>query len=60
MVQIIRAGSAPNELTQKFELSPEAFHQSAARLDLEGIRREFGFTSEQIMELRELRRKLKR
>jgi transposase len=59
MVELVRAGRTPEELSREFEPSAGAIRKWVEQMDLdEGVRSD-GLTSEERRELRELRRENK-
>jgi len=56
MVDLVRAGRTPEELSREFEPSAQAIRNWVRRSDLEEGRRDDGLKSAELEELRRLRR----
>ena len=59
MVELVRAGRTPHELSKEFEPSSEAIRNWVRQADRDEGRREDGLTTEEREELRRLRRENK-
>jgi transposase len=59
MVELVRAGRTPEELSREFEPSAQAIRNWVKQADLDDGRREDGLTTEERQELRRLRRENK-
>lgn len=60
MVELVRAGRGPEELSKEFEPSAQTIRNWVCRADLDGGRRSDGLTSEEKEELRRLRHENRR
>ena len=60
MVELVRSGRTPAELSREFELSAQAIRGWVAQADVDEGRRSDGTTSEEREELRRLRRENRR
>ena len=60
MVELVRAGRTPEELSKEFEPSAQAIRNWVRQADLDEGRRQDGLTSEERSEVRQLRREVKR
>jgi transposase len=56
MVELVRAGRSPGELSEKFEPSAQAIRNWVKQADLDEGRREDGLTTDEREEIRRLRR----
>jgi transposase len=56
MIELVRSGRAPEELTKEFEPTAQTIRNWVAQTDRDEGRREDGLTSEEREELRRLRR----
>lgn len=56
MVELVRAGREPEELSREYEPSAQAIRNWVAQAERDGGRREDGLTTEEREELRRLRR----
>ena len=59
MVELVRAGRTPGELSRKFEPSAQAIRNWVKQADLDEGRREDGLTTDEREEIRRLRRENK-
>ena len=59
MVELVRAGRTPEELSREFEPTAQTIHNWVKRLDLDEGRRADGLTSTEREEVRRLRREVK-
>jgi transposase len=59
MVELVRAGRTPEELSKEFEPSAQAIRNWVRRVDLDEGRRGDGVTSAEQEELRRLRREVR-
>jgi transposase len=59
MVELVRAGRTPGELSREFECSAQAIRNWVRQSDRDEGRREDGLTSEEREELRRLRREVR-
>lgn len=59
MVELVRAGRAPQELSREFEPSVQAIASWAKRVDLDEGTRDDGLTTDEREELRRLRREVR-
>lgn len=59
MVELVRAGRTPNELSKEFEPTAQAIRAWVRQADLDGGRRQDGLTSDEREELRRLRKELR-
>jgi transposase len=59
MVELVRAGRAPEELSKEFEPSGQTIRNWVKQADLDEGRRKDGLTTEERQELRRLRRENK-
>ncbi len=59
MVELVRAGRTPQELSKEFEPSGEAIRHWVRQADLDGGLREDGVTTAEQEELRRLRQEIK-
>ena len=59
MVELVRAGRTPEELSREFEPTAQTIHNWVKRLDLDDGRRADGLTSTEREEVRRLRREVK-
>ncbi len=59
MIELVRAGRTPEELSREFEPSAGAIRNWVRQADLDEGRREDGLTTEERQELRRLRREVK-
>ena len=59
MVELIRAGRSPEDLSREFEPSPQTIRNWAKQADVDDGRRQDGLTTEERAELRRLRRENK-
>lgn len=59
MVELVRAGRTPQELSKEFEPSAQSIQQWAAQADRDAGKRKDGLTTEERSELRRLRRENK-
>ena len=60
MVELVRSGRNPEELSREFEPSAQAIHNWVRQSDLDEGRRSDGLTTEEREELRRLRREVVR
>lgn len=60
MVELVRSGRGPEELSKEFEPSAQAIRNWVCQADLDEGRRSDGLTSEEREELRRLRREVTR
>ena len=59
MVELVRAGRTPEELSREFEPTAQTIHNWVKRIDLDEGRRADGLTSAERDEVRRLRREVK-
>jgi transposase len=59
MVELVRAGRTPEELSREFEPTAQTIHNWVKQADLDAGVRSDGLTSEERAELRKLRREVK-
>jgi transposase len=59
MVELARAGRRPEELSREFEPSAQTIRNWVKQVDLDAGRRNDGLTSQELEELRQLRRENK-
>ncbi len=59
MVELVRAGRTPEELSREFEPTAQTIHNWVKRIDLDEGRRVDGLTSAEREEVRRLRREVK-
>ena len=59
LVELVRAGRAPEELAEKFEPTAQSIRNWVAQADRDDGRRQDGLTTEEREELRRLRREVK-
>ncbi len=59
MVELVRAGRTPEELSREFEPTAQTIHNWVRRIDLDEGRRADGLTSAERDEVRRLRREVK-
>jgi transposase len=59
MVELVRAGRTPEELSREFEPTAQTIHNWVKRIDLDEGRRSDGLTSAEREEIRRLRREVK-
>lgn len=59
MVELVRAGRTPEELSKEFEPSAQTIRNWVCQMDIDEGRRDDGLTSEERAELRRLRRENK-
>ena len=59
MVELVRAGRTPEELSREFEPTAQTIHNWVKRIDLDEGRRTDGLTSAERDEVRRLRREVK-
>ena len=59
MVELVRAGRTPEELSREFEPTAQTIHNWVRRMDLDEGRRADGLTSAERDEVRRLRREVK-
>ena len=60
MVELVKAGRSPEELSREFEPTAQTIHNWVKQTDLDGGVRSDGLTTSEREELRELRRENKR
>ena len=60
MVELVRAGRTPEELSREFEPTAQTIHNWVKQTDLDAGIRSDGLTTEERQELRQLRRENKR
>ena len=60
MVELVRAGRTPEELSREFEPTAQTIHNWVKQVDIDTGIRSDGLTSEERVELRRLRRENKR
>ena len=60
MVELVKAGRTPEELSREFEPTAQTIHNWVEQTDLDGGVRSDGLTSSELEELRSLRRENKR
>ena len=60
IVELVRSGRSPGELAKEFEPSDQTIRNWVAQADRDGGRRSDGVTSEELEELKRLRRENKR
>ena len=59
MVELVRAGRTPEELSREFEPTAQTIHNWVKRIDLDEGRRADGLTTSERDEVRRLRREVK-
>ena len=59
MVELVRAGRTPEELSREFEPTAQSIHNWVCQADIDEGRRDDGLTSEERAEVRRLRREVK-
>ena len=59
MVELVRAGRAPEELSREFEPTAQTIHNWVKQVDIDTGVRSDGLTTEERVELRRLRREVK-
>ena len=60
MIELVRAGRTPEELSREFEPTAQTIHNWALQADCDGGRRNDGATSQELEELKRLRGENKR
>ena len=60
MVELVRSGRSPEELSREFEPTAQTIHNWVKQTDLDAGLRSDGLTTEELEELRLLRRENKR
>ena len=60
LVELVRSGRSPEELSKEFEPSAQSIRNWVAQADLDAGRRSDGLTTEEREELRQLRRENKK